>query len=398
MGIHGLFPLLSPVGKTIHLTEYKNKRIAVDAFVWMHKAAFRYPVEINKDPEAKFLLPYLMSRVNGLIKCGVKPVIVFDGQLLPSKQKTTDKRRQDRIEALEKATLYENQGNKSEALKYYQRAVTISQESVHTFVHELQKNGVEYIVAPFEADAQLAFLAKSGYVDAVLTEDTDLVAYQCPVTLFKFDDTYHCVQIKFDDVIENLKLTADQFTALCILSGCDYTDHIGKMGVKTALKLLYEKPDAHELIDLIIKNVKFTVPPDYHNQFDQAFTTFKCARAFNPVTQELVFLSDPPQQDVPYLGRSMSSEQLLDLVKGRIAADTLLPFKVVNELPRSNSAPIQDKTPKVIQSSPNSQRSFQGCQRTPMNAPKKKIPKYVVKFDDPKNPQPCITAFFSKVK
>ena len=44
-------------------------------------------------------------------------------------------------------------------------------------------------MAPYEADPQLAFLASldpaRGGVAAVVTEDSDLVAYGCPRTLFK---------------------------------------------------------------------------------------------------------------------------------------------------------------------------------------------------------------------
>jgi exonuclease-1 len=40
-------------------------------------------------------------------------------------------------------------------------------------------------VAPYEADAQLAWLAKldslMGGVSAVISEDSDLIAYGCPV-------------------------------------------------------------------------------------------------------------------------------------------------------------------------------------------------------------------------
>jgi 5'-3' exonuclease len=39
---------------------------------------------------------------------------------------------------------------------------------------------VDFIVAPYEADAQLAYLANNGIVDAVITEDSDLVAFGCP--------------------------------------------------------------------------------------------------------------------------------------------------------------------------------------------------------------------------
>lgn len=44
----------------------------------------------------------------------------------------------------------------------------------------LRQMNIEYIVAPYEADAQLAFLAVNHFVHAVITEDSDLVAYGCP--------------------------------------------------------------------------------------------------------------------------------------------------------------------------------------------------------------------------
>ena len=44
----------------------------------------------------------------------------------------------------------------------------------------LKRCGVEFIVAPYEADAQMAYLALNGLVAAVLTEDSDLLPYGCP--------------------------------------------------------------------------------------------------------------------------------------------------------------------------------------------------------------------------
>jgi 5'-3' exonuclease len=39
--------------------------------------------------------------------------------------------------------------------------------------------GVKYIVAPYESDAQLAYLTHNGYIDLVITEDSDLLVYGC---------------------------------------------------------------------------------------------------------------------------------------------------------------------------------------------------------------------------
>jgi exonuclease-1 len=38
---------------------------------------------------------------------------------------------------------------------------------------------VRCLVAPYEADAQLAYLCSAGLVDAVITEDSDTVPYFC---------------------------------------------------------------------------------------------------------------------------------------------------------------------------------------------------------------------------
>lgn len=38
---------------------------------------------------------------------------------------------------------------------------------------------VDIIVAPYEADAQIAYLLKNNLAYAVITEDSDLIAYGC---------------------------------------------------------------------------------------------------------------------------------------------------------------------------------------------------------------------------
>ena len=44
----------------------------------------------------------------------------------------------------------------------------------------LKQENVSYIVAPYEADAQMTFLAVSKQVEAVITEDSDLIPFGCP--------------------------------------------------------------------------------------------------------------------------------------------------------------------------------------------------------------------------
>ena len=64
----------------------------------------------------------------------------------------------------------------------------------------LQEAGVRFCVAPYEADAQMAYLAKANLADVVITEDSDLLAYGCPEVLFKLDKTGECDHVRLVDL------------------------------------------------------------------------------------------------------------------------------------------------------------------------------------------------------
>ncbi|CAK0869915.1 unnamed protein product, partial [Prorocentrum cordatum] len=58
---------------------------------------------------------------------------------------------------------------------------------VSRLMEALSMLSIHFVVAPYEADAQLAFMCRVGWVHAVISEDSDLLAYGCPNTFFKMD-------------------------------------------------------------------------------------------------------------------------------------------------------------------------------------------------------------------
>ncbi|XP_068726470.1 exonuclease 1-like [Montipora capricornis] len=66
------------------------------------------------------------------------------------------------------------EGNKLRAV-----ASGVEHSMVLGFIEICRQKSIDYVVAPYEADAELAFLLKQGHADFVISEDSDLLAYGC---------------------------------------------------------------------------------------------------------------------------------------------------------------------------------------------------------------------------
>ena len=80
MGVQNLLPLVSPVSKTVSLSSFKGKKVAIDGYVWLHRCSYKCARDMVMDPYTDVFLPHVMSKINSLMSAGVIPVIVFDGQ------------------------------------------------------------------------------------------------------------------------------------------------------------------------------------------------------------------------------------------------------------------------------------------------------------------------------
>ena len=99
--------------------------------------------------------------------------------------------------------------------------------------------GIPFYTAPTEAEKFCSKLCLDGLVDAVLSDDTDVIAYTCPLSLSKLDmSTGICSCISHIDLITALNLSEQQFTEHCIMCGTDYNKNIPQVGSVSAYKLL----------------------------------------------------------------------------------------------------------------------------------------------------------------
>jgi flap endonuclease-1 len=87
--------------------------------------------------------------------------------------------------------------------------------------------GFSYFQAPGEAESLCAGMCCAGMVDAVLSEDTDVLAARAPFLLSKIDlQDETVVAVSYDEILRGLDFTADEFTDLCIMLSCDYNSRV----------------------------------------------------------------------------------------------------------------------------------------------------------------------------
>lgn len=110
--------------------------------------------------------------------------MVLDGQDLPAKRLTEVKRREIRVLAKKRAAECLKLNKHGEARMNFIKAVDVTPEMALKLIKACRKQNVDCIVAPYEADAQLAFLNQSGIVDFVITEDSDLLVFGCKKVIF----------------------------------------------------------------------------------------------------------------------------------------------------------------------------------------------------------------------
>src|SRR5690606_31298640 len=92
-----------------------------------------------------------------------------------------------RAAGLEKGMAAYKEGDMKKARDYFAKSVDITPYMAFRLIQALKAENIRYLVAPYEADAQLCFLSINELVDAVVSEDSDLIPYGCRKIIFKLD-------------------------------------------------------------------------------------------------------------------------------------------------------------------------------------------------------------------
>lgn len=229
MGIRGLAGYLkwkSPNSrKNIHWARHTGTRWVIDCSCLLYRA------------RAAGLEP--LSVVAGLIvrmrTAKIEPIVVFDGKPPSVKSDTLEQRRAARTVVLKELSeiqseLHDSTLSEKERIdrevrvsELQAKAPQVSARDRDDIKRFLYSCGVLFITASGEADDILAYLAKKGYVQAVVSTDMDMLARGVPLLIIpETNDATVLTEIRLDAALTDLRLEYDQFVRACVLMGTDY--------------------------------------------------------------------------------------------------------------------------------------------------------------------------------
>lgn len=290
-----------------------------------------------------------MHRVRMLIHFGVTPYLVFDGDNLPSKAGTESERAKRREESKRRGLELYKAGKIAQAHQELQKAVDVTPLMARHLIEELKRMNIQYVVAPYEADAQLVYLEAKGVIDGILSEDSDLLVFGAKRLLTKLDQHGDCVEINRADFtscreISLVGWTDAEFRRMAILSGCDYLPSINKMGLKTAYRYVRKYKDVEKVLRMLQFEGQLTVPAGYLEKYRQAELTFLHHRVFCPIAKKLVFLTDlgpgTKEEDLPYIGEDVDPEIAIGVACGDLDPTSKAPISIPATAASSRSTVI----------------------------------------------------------
>ena len=325
MGIPNLLRLLKNISKRQKLINYKGKKAGIDGYTWLHRSLYCIGEGILKTPiDITKCLNYFTKKLQLLLKNEITPIFIFDGDKLPMKLNEEDKREIKRKEYEKEAENMLNMYNTYGAIRKKIEAFDVTPEFAYEFMKILQAYNVEYYVAPYEADAQLAYLSKINYVDFIITEDSDLVAYGCKCVLFKlgslkdqpidvgeeilWENIKNCKEIKFKN------FSKDKFLSFCILCGCDYLK-ISGVGPKLSNEALNKFDDYNKFLGYVFnKNCIQGSIMETIKKYEKTFLTFRYQVVYCPKDKKMKYFNDINEHCYPFLDKYKNDLSFLGIL------------------------------------------------------------------------------------
>lgn len=263
MGIKGLVKWIktyAPSGiEMVNFDKMKNKRLGIDASILMYRAELAikgsgFEMRNDKGEITSHLYVIFFNTIK-MLQNNILPIYVFDGKPNELKNKLLEEREVKKEKIQKELTNKKLTKNltKEQINKMELQTFCINTKMHDDLIKMLSLMGIPYIQAESEADSLLAYMNINGYIDGVISEDTDICAFGA-TDLYKNVFTHmniktkHLIEhIQYKNILKELKWSQEQFVEMAILLGCDYAPHIKGIGMVSATELINNKKTLQEI-------------------------------------------------------------------------------------------------------------------------------------------------------
>lgn len=265
MGIKNLTKFLRlkypAIYKKEPLSFWENKKIAIDSSIYIYKfkcmaikeASYKHEFTFDQttgwnEPSEELVKSMFKRRFELFIAMfkqhNVTPVFVFDGKAPDEKNDTRKKRKEKNQLLVDSMTRYKKDKTK---LKEYKNSLSqclyVKDTDFIALYKILDENGVEKVIAKGEAEQLASYYCKTNKFDAVVSTDTDVFAYGCPIVWVSIGQqlgVWIVEYITFQSLLAEMKIDEEQFLCFCIMCGTDFNDRVKNYGPVKCLKLVQD--------------------------------------------------------------------------------------------------------------------------------------------------------------
>jgi len=248
MGIKNLWPLLHRTSAApVNLSSLRGQKVGIDFSLWLvailqtsreiiEKSFLGVNIEIK--PEIR---SHIASRLSDFVRNGILPILVLDGAKNPLKQGTNAARNAKRDEAgenVKKAYRDEVDVTYEELMGFKKKWIGPDSRIQRMCIEILQEIGASFIVSPYEADSQLAYMERVHIIAAIVSTDGDMIGLGARNVLKYKNGQYYRYGINDLEKVMGDDLGDASFSLedplargmIMALMGTDYNDHMSDVG------------------------------------------------------------------------------------------------------------------------------------------------------------------------
>src|SRR5579872_1195379 len=187
MGIKGLVKWINTYASSgiemINFDKMKNKRLGIDASILMYRAELAIKgsgFEMRNDSgEITSHLYVIFFNTIKMLQNNILPIYIFDGKPNELKNKLLEEReiKKEKIREIIKNKNKKKKLTTEQINKLELQTFSINDKMHNDLIKMLVLMGIPFIQSEGEADSLLAYMNINGYIDGVISEDTDICIF-----------------------------------------------------------------------------------------------------------------------------------------------------------------------------------------------------------------------------